>query len=202
MPQSFAILPAAGHSARMGAPKLLLPWRGRPVIQHVLAAWTAAVDCVALVVRADDRELIAACDDLGVDLVRPQPNPQDMKASIQAGLRHLEARYRPRPSDVCLIAPADLPRLSSAAIRCVLDAHDVARPAAIVPVVDGQRGHPILLPWAATTAVHDLQPHETLNSLLKRMPTREAICNDSSAFQDLDTDEDYARLVESHGRQI
>jgi len=186
----------------MGAPKLLLPWRGRPVIHHVLAAWAESVDRVALVVRGDDWKLIAECEDLGVDLVLPQPNPHDMKASIQAGLRHLESHHRPRPTDVCLIAPADLPRLSSAAIRCVLEAHNDAHPATVVPVVDGKRGHPVLLPWAATAAVHDLQPHETLNSLLKRMPVREAICNDSSAFDDLDTDEDYARLVESHGRDL
>jgi molybdenum cofactor cytidylyltransferase len=57
--RSFAIVPAAGRSARMGAPKLLLPLGDRPVIDWVLAAWTASrVTRTVVVVRADDAPLL------------------------------------------------------------------------------------------------------------------------------------------------
>jgi len=199
MPRSFAIVPAAGQSSRMGAPKLLLPLGGRALIQHVLAAWTAAVDHVVVVVRGDDRRLVDACQGFGVDLLLPEPSPPDMKASIQAGLRHIEASYAPHATDICLVAPADLPRLTSDAIRRVMDAHVPSQPTAIVPVFAGVRGHPVLLPWSWTPAVFELAPHEGLNSLLKRVPVKEAACNDPSSFEDIDEKGDYVRLITLQG---
>ena len=57
--RSFAVVPAAGRSERMGAPKLLLPLGDSTVIEHVLAAWTASpVTRTVVVVRADDAELL------------------------------------------------------------------------------------------------------------------------------------------------
>jgi CTP:molybdopterin cytidylyltransferase MocA len=35
--QTFAIIPAAGRSVRMGQPKLLLPWGQTTLLEHVLA---------------------------------------------------------------------------------------------------------------------------------------------------------------------
>ena len=58
MPRSFALIPAAGHSLRMGQPKLLMPVEGRPLILHMLAAWQASkVERVVVVVRPDDEQL-------------------------------------------------------------------------------------------------------------------------------------------------
>src|SRR5436853_3247349 len=38
LPTAFAVLPAAGASRRMGLPKLLLPFRGAPLVAAVVAA--------------------------------------------------------------------------------------------------------------------------------------------------------------------
>ena len=52
---SFAIIPAAGRSQRMGEPKLLLPWGQSTIIEHVLAVWCASrVEAVVMVVHPDD----------------------------------------------------------------------------------------------------------------------------------------------------
>ena len=40
--RSFAVVPAAGRSRRMGRPKLLLPWGESTIIQQVLGAWRAS----------------------------------------------------------------------------------------------------------------------------------------------------------------
>jgi molybdenum cofactor cytidylyltransferase len=195
MLRSYGIVPAAGRSVRMGTPKLLLPWRERPVIHHVLAAWTAAVDRVVVVIRGEDEALASACGAFDVDIVSPRPSPVDMKASVQAALRHLEAKYRPRAEDVCLLAPADVPRLSTGVIEQLIRAHDSEQPAAILPVFEGERGHPLLLPWQLAQRVHGLAPHEGVSAVLNQVAVREVMCHDRGIVEDLDTDADYARLV-------
>ena len=56
--RTFAIIPAAGRSQRMGQPKLLLPWRNSTIIEHVLAAWRASqVSHMLMVVHPADRQL-------------------------------------------------------------------------------------------------------------------------------------------------
>src|SRR5437868_3875013 len=58
MPHYFAIIPAAGHSTRMGQAKLLLPVAGEPLIVLTIGAWRRSrIDHVLAVVRNDDAPL-------------------------------------------------------------------------------------------------------------------------------------------------
>ncbi|MEZ6078052.1 MAG: NTP transferase domain-containing protein [Pirellulaceae bacterium] len=69
---TFAIVPAAGRSRRMGQSKLLLPWRGTTVIEHVIEAWLRSrVTQVVVVARRDDLELTRRVARQPVVLVRP-----------------------------------------------------------------------------------------------------------------------------------
>src|SRR5262245_30050661 len=50
----FAVVPAAGHSRRMGRPKLLLPLRGRTVVRCLIdTLFTAGIREIFLLVRED-----------------------------------------------------------------------------------------------------------------------------------------------------
>src|SRR5438874_8065053 len=98
----FAIVPAAGHSVRMGQPKLLLPLAGRPLIAHVIEAWQRSrVDQIIVVVRPGDEALAEILRERRdrVDIVIPVLPPPDMKASIQAALAHIERNYAPSADD-------------------------------------------------------------------------------------------------------
>ena len=71
--RTFAIVPAAGHSRRMGQAKLLLPWAVGTVIDSVLQAWTtSSVDRTYIVVRAADQvDIITQSIKLSFDLGSP-----------------------------------------------------------------------------------------------------------------------------------
>src|SRR3954467_13620149 len=126
----FAIVPAAGHSARMGRPKLLLPVAGRTMVEETLSAWRASrVDKLVVVVRPDDEELAALCRSWGAEVVLPPFAPPEMKDSIRWGLKHVEAMFAPVPQDAWLLAPADMPNLSPRIINRLLDAHEPDRAA-------------------------------------------------------------------------
>jgi molybdenum cofactor cytidylyltransferase len=193
--RSFAVVPAAGRSARMGAPKLFLPIAGRAVIDHVLAAWTAsAVTRTVVVVRADDAELLARCRQFDVDVVTPPSPPPDMKSSIQHALAHIAAAYHPAAADAWLLAPADLPRLSAGVIDQVLAAYNPLAPLPIVPAHRGECGHPTLLPWSLARAVQELPSAHGVNALLERTTVRMIEVAAPSILDDLDEPADYERL--------
>ncbi len=193
---SFALLPAAGRSVRMGRPKLLLPWGPSTVIETVLAVWRqAGVEHVVVVVHPDDQPLADACRRAGAEAVMPAVAPPEMKVSILLGLEYIVAKYKPQASDVWLLAPADMPLLTSAVIRAVLAAHDPAHPQILIPTHAGRRGHPVLFPWPLTTEVFQLSADEGVNALARRHGYRGVELADGQAIgADIDTPEDYQRL--------
>ena len=192
--RSFAIVPAAGLSVRMGRPKLLLPWRGVTVIQHVLATWTASrIWRVVVVVRPGDVDLATVCRKPGVDVVVPATAPSEMKVSIEHALRHVEQTYRPAANDVWLLAPADIPGICTSTIDQLLISHRDLGPAITVPLHEGRRGHPVLFPWPLAREVSGLADDEGVNVLLRRHPVQEIVCPQAVVLDDLDTPDDYRR---------
>ena len=202
--RSFAIVPAAGHSARMGQPKLLLPLAGRPLIQHTLAAWLSSrVDAVLIVIRADDATLAAAIAEIAdtrISLVQPHSPPPDMKASVQAALLGIEQVYARLSDDAFLVAPADMPTLSSSIIDLLIETHANQPSRILAPTLAGRRGHPVLFPWRLAASVHALAAGEGLNALVQRHPPVEIPCDRlpmavGDPFADIDTPEQFRLLA-------
>ena len=109
--QSFAIIPAAGRSQRMGQPKLLLPWGERTIIEHVLGVWRASrVTQVVLIVHPQDARLAELGRGCGAVVVQPADAPREMKVSVQIGLAHVaRASRRARATPGCWRRPTCQP---------------------------------------------------------------------------------------------
>ncbi len=197
--QSFAIIPAAGESRRMGQPKLLLPWGRWTVIEQVLSAWHASdVTQIVAVVHPDDQPLAERCGAGGAIVVRPDEPPAEMKDSIRLGLERAAA-FGPHPDDAWLVAPADLPGLAPGVIDRVLAAYaaSLSRPGAPriwVPRCGAKRGHPVLFSWALAAEVSRLAAGEGLNALVDRHDVGYVEVERTAIADDLDTPEDYERL--------
>ena len=200
MPRFFAVIPAAGNSLRMGAPKLLLPLSGGTIMEGTLAAWRASrVERIVVVVRPDDQELANVCRSYGVEVAIPPEAPPEMKDSVQYGLQYIEANFTPNAEDAWLLAPGDMPNLSLRVIDALIAEHDLSRPRILVPTLGGKRGHPVLFSWTLAAEVYSLSAAEGLNVLRQRHESQEVPCDSiepggSTAFSDIDTPEDYERL--------
>src|SRR5438270_11455328 len=107
---TFAVVPAAGRSTRMGRPKLSLPLAGSTVIQMVVAALrSGGADPVLVVVAPHTPELAELAEAAGAVVCRLPEATADMRATVMHGLDWLEERFHPRPDDDWLLAPADHP---------------------------------------------------------------------------------------------
>ena len=189
---SYAIIPAAGESRRMGKPKLLLPWKQGRIIDAVLQAWSASqVDQVVVTVRSDHRPLQKQCLQHDVEVVVPEQTPADMKRSVLYGVDYIRRRYLPADADCLLLAPADMPELSAPLIDALLAAHDPADPRLLAPCVDGQRGHPLLIPWQMAGEIRRLEEDEGINKLWDRLPMALVDADQPGALQDIDTPDEY-----------
>ncbi|MCA9176287.1 MAG: nucleotidyltransferase family protein [Planctomycetales bacterium] len=199
-PPSYAIVPAAGHSVRMGQPKLTLPWRGRPLLEQVLGAWTdSQVDAVVVVARRDDTAIADIARRAGVMLVQPDTDPPDMKASVRCALERIRQDFSPADEDRWLLAPADMPLLSPRAIDAVRQACGArgvgAEAAIVVPTYHGRRGHPAAFRWSLAAAVDQLSDAEGLNRLLAEHPVCELPLDYGEVLIDVDTPDDYEQLT-------
>lgn len=193
---SFAVIPAAGRSVRMGSPKLLLPWGKHTLIEHVLAAWkSAGIERRVVVVHRDDHALAELAANAGADVVAPDVPPPDMKASVQAALAYIAERHAPGAQDVWLLAPADMPNLSPAVIRSLVTAATQHPGAIVAPTYQGRRGHPVLFRWKHADAVQRLGPDEGVNQLLRAHPVFEVPVSSDGVLQDIDTPEEYRRII-------
>lgn len=194
-----AVIPAAGLSRRMGVPKLLLDVAGKPVVTRLIEALqTGGVDSVNILVREEDAPLRELLADLPVTVALAPDATPDMRRSVELLLAQIQQDRQPQPSDAWLLCPADHPVLVADVIARILAAR-VAHPASIlVPVHDHQRGHPTLFPWSTAAAVKSIPAGQGINRLLRDglVPVIEVTVDNRSILLDLDTPEDYQRLLE------
>jgi molybdenum cofactor cytidylyltransferase len=200
MLRTFALIPAAGKSRRMGRSKLSLPlWEGGgTVLEAVIAAVRAAgVDEILVVLGPDSQDLAALAAKVAASVLVLAADTPDMRATVEQGLQCLEQRHRPQPDDGWLLLPADHPCVEPDLIRQLLMAR-LQQPdrSIIVPTYHGQRGHPVWIGWRHVSAIRGFAPKTGLNTFLRQQAdvTLELEVQHPSVLWDLDTPEDYERL--------
>ncbi|MFH9735431.1 NTP transferase domain-containing protein [Streptomyces sp. NPDC017260] len=188
------LLLAAGGGRRLGGrPKALLEHRGRPLVEHAVAALRAA-GCtrvhVVLGARAEDVRARAVLD--GCVLVDNPDWEQGMGSSLRAGLASLAGSG----ARAALVSLVDQPGIGPEAMARVRAGHRADASLASAAYA-GVRGHPVLLGaahWAgvAATATGDrgarayLREHEAEIELVE--------CGDVARPYDIDTEADLRHL--------
>ncbi len=190
-----AVVLAAGLSRRMGAPKLLLPWGERKVLEHVvMTLWEAGIESIE-VVTGGYREQVE-------NLLRALPfplrwvhNPEfaegEMISSLKVGLTHL-----PQDLEAALIVLGDQPQIQQDVITQLVKRYAERKPLLVVPSYRMRRGHPWLVDrrlWAELVA---LPRERTLRDFLAFHVEKidYLVVDTPSVVQDLDTPEDYEQM--------
>jgi molybdenum cofactor cytidylyltransferase len=195
---TFALLPAAGKSRRMGRPKLALPLGGRTVLECTIGVLREAdVEHILVVLAPQGSDLQPLAERAGAHvLLLPEETP-DMRATVEAGLRWLEDRFHPRPEDSWLLVPADHPALDAMVVRQLLQmARDDSAHSIVIPTFKGKRGHPALIRWKHVHAMKAWPAEQGINTYLRNQVgvTLELPVETEAVLWDVDVSDDYERV--------
>jgi CTP:molybdopterin cytidylyltransferase MocA len=128
---------------------------------------------------------------IGLRLVENPEYQLGMLSSLRRGLAAAPAATR-----WFLLALADQPELPPAVVTQLLAAAR-DQPEVLIPSYAGRRGHPILIHAALKQEIEALPDEGGLRQLWVRRPelVRHLPVTDAAVLQDMDTPEDYARLL-------
>ncbi|MDR1777333.1 MAG: nucleotidyltransferase family protein [Desulfovibrio sp.] len=202
---------AAGGGTRLGGGKLLLPWKGRPLVVHALEKSLAAPGLASVVLVLGHQA--AALRHALKDVIAPDILPflriaynarwrEGQSTSLLCGIQALLNSPEADALESVLVLLGDQTLVKEDTIRLLCMAHNEARAdntghAATVPTYRGKRGNPvilsrILLPSLLTlsgdTGARGLLTH--LGENLLRLPV-----DDRGVLLDVDTPQDYADLL-------
>jgi molybdenum cofactor cytidylyltransferase len=194
---------AAGASERMGRSKALLDFRGVPFVVRILEALEALDIKPRLVVLGPDAPRIRPSLATHDCVIVEQPDLEGGEiASLRAALTTLDPI---RPSAV-LAWPVDLPHVRVATIERMLERYRLAPAPAVVPSFAERRGRPVLWDRALFQELSG-SPVATRHGARAVLLAHEAELaivpvDDPAVIDDLNTPEDYERLVREVNRDI
>ena len=185
------IVLAAGESSRLGVPKQLIPWRGRPLVWHAAqAARQAGLSPVVVVIGAWGDQVRMALDGEPVTLVENPVWQAGQSTSVRLGLAEVEAQ-----AEAAAFMLSDTPLVTGELIRQLVHTHQKTLAPLVAPRAGGRRANPVLFDRRTFVDLRELDGDQGGRALFERYEPA-WVDWDESVLLDLDTTEDLQRLRE------
>ncbi|MBI3892159.1 MAG: nucleotidyltransferase family protein [Candidatus Wallbacteria bacterium] len=186
---------AGGDSSRMGRPKALLPLAGSTFLETICARLRDAGAGEIVIVAGSAAEAIRKALPLDKEMLVVNPRPElGQLSSLQVGVRALGAGVP--AAIVCLV---DHPTVSGDTYGRLIQSWRLNRGSIILPVRNGKHGHPIVLDRRFFAQLLAPAPAATMRAIVHANDeeTLDVAVDDSGINADVDTPEDYERLLDS-----
>ena len=189
-----AIVMASGLSSRMGKCKLLLRYESKALVEFVLDAVEDSITERGLkeaVVVTGNEEIKELCDKRSLKVVINEEGYKGQSESIKLGLNALDEALG------YMFIAGDQPFLTSEII-CSLSKEFLKSPNMIlVPIYEGRRGSPVIFPKDYREELLGLMGDNGGRIVLKNHTNKVKYFKlaDGKALIDVDTKEDYSRLL-------
>lgn len=188
------ILLAAGASTRMGRPKQLLEFEGKPmIVRAVDAALAGGVWPVIVVLGANAEQIRPRLARHPVLVVENETWSEGMASSIRTGVQAL-AQFS-RAMEGVVLALCDQPHFSSAAVEALRRTQRDTGATIVAARYDGHAGPPALFLQPHFAALAALTGEQGARTLIIESPTAVAHVDLPELARDLDTPGDYTSLV-------
>ena len=192
-----AVLLAAGTSSRMGKDnKLLLPYRGTPMVRQVAKQLLdSPLNEVIVVLGHEESQVRTALEGLPLRFELNSDHHMGMTSSIQAGVAALSP-----DCDAFLICLGDMPLLTSAHYEALIQFfNEKKRPhlAPIVRPVDGHRkGHPVVFDARYIPEIQACREREGCQEVIRQHRDRffEFQTKEEAFFRDVDNRKDVEKI--------
>ena len=193
-----ALVPAAGMSTRLGRNKLLLSFRGKPLIAHAVdTLLTSAVDEVIVVLGHEAESVRAAIGEGRVTFVENRVYHEGLGSSVRAGVAAIPFR-----TGAIMIYLPDQPLLEQGEVNLLIRAFAEAGKSQkniVVPLYRGQRGNPVIVDASYRTAILAVAGETGCRRVIKQHPDQVLTIEMKTdhCIRDIDTMEDYQLLTQT-----
>jgi molybdenum cofactor cytidylyltransferase len=190
-----AIVPAAGMSTRMGRNKLLLAFRGKPlIVRAVDTLLESEIDEIVVVLGHEADRVRETLQERQVTIVENFDYRQGMSTSIRVGLGAVSSGAR-----AIMIYLPDQPLLEPEDVNWLIRAFAEARErnkSIVVPFFRGQRGNPVILDASFKEAILEVVGEVGCKRVIKRNPDKVLMVEMKTdhVVRDVDRMEDYEEL--------
>lgn len=186
------IIMAAGYGRRMGKNKLLLPYKNKPIIEHVIDASKASrLDEIIMVAR--DEKIIEIGNRKNLKTVINDNAKLGQSQSIKLGIENSNR------GEGYMFLTGDQPLINSDIINLLISKFHENKNKIIVPVCSGRRSSPVIFPYDLRDELLGIQGDtggkNIINNYLDRVEF--VAVEDSELLMDIDTYEDYIGILNS-----
>lgn len=195
----YGIVLAGGQSLRMGQPKLLLPWKGGPILEHVLLKMEGIpFTDIKVVVPSQNPDLEKLVAQFAYYIVKNNMPEKGMGRSLSLAIQSL-----PPASEAAVIVLGDQPTIAAEDIRTIWSAFQQmrARQAVCPPVImqiqyrDGRVGHPVLFSHHFFADLEALTGDQGGKDVIRKNARFLSLCLSENPYpHDIDTPDDYQQL--------
>jgi len=188
------IVLAAGGSTRFGKPKQLLDWKGVPLVKHAARiAMNAGLSPVIVVTGSESDKVSGALG--GETLIIYNPDWQNgQSTSVKAGVESL-----PELVGGAVFLLVDQPLIPPGLIRLLRQKHAQSQADIICPVVENDPGNPVLFDQRVFDELSHLAGDQGGKAIFKEHTPQLVNWDDPDAQQDIDSPEDYQRILGING---
>jgi CTP:molybdopterin cytidylyltransferase MocA len=186
-----AVILAAGSSSRMpGSQKLLLEFDGKPMVRHAMESASEG-GCHQVVVVYATNDVRDAVDG-GAELIHNPKASTGMASSLQVGLGAMRDEIA-----AAVVLLGDQPLVGSRTIAALMRAwrREGSRPAVAVAQPRGEWAPPVVLARELWTELFALKGDAGARQILQGHPEMLDMVPAPGRPDDIDTPEDYAKIV-------
>jgi molybdenum cofactor cytidylyltransferase len=196
MNQIAAIILAAGASSRMGRPKQLLDWGGRPLVRVAAEqALAARLDEVIVVVGGAGDAVEAALAGLPLRVIDNPAYAEGQSTSLRAGVAALGPTVA-----AAVVMLGDQPFVTAAIVERLIAEWRATGTPIVAPSFRGRRGNPVLFARAIFPELLAVAGDQGARAILAAHAAdlRLVRFDDDRPLADIDTLDDYERLVRTN----
>lgn len=193
------IILAAGKSARMGQPKLLLEVSGKTLIRHAVEnALGSQLGEVVIVISNEAQRVRAETAGYAVRIVENPRFAEGQSTSLKAGMDAVAPE-----AEAVLVLMADQPFVRPELIDALIQRYRESDCQIVAPEYDGQIGSPVLFDRVFFAALRSVTGDKGGRDIIRAQAER--VCRvrieSSLAARDIDTWQEYEQLLASTAQQ-
>jgi molybdenum cofactor cytidylyltransferase len=185
------IILAAGEAARFGKPKQLLDYHGQSFIRKVAQTGLEAGLSPVIVVTGAHADLVEAeLKDMSIAAIRNPEWRDGQSTSIRAGLAAL-----PGNAGGAIFLLADQPQVTPHIVQALVERHATTRADIVAPLAADRRANPVLFDRTTFNDLRAITGDVGGRAIFSKYKIDYITWHDESLLFDVDTEEDYRKLL-------